>query len=58
MFAIIGGVCTFLWFVYRVVRKVDDTFKYVDALKTNHIPHLQTAVESIAKFLGIDLPQS
>jgi len=50
----IAGLMAWL---YKVAKKVDDTFTYVDALRTNHMPHLQAAVELILKHLGIEVPK-
>lgn len=55
MLAIFGGVCGFLWALHKLVNLAVDTVSYVGELKTNHIPHLQTAVEAICKHLGISL---
>lgn len=47
----VGGLLA--WF-YKIAKKVDDTFSYVDELRTNHLPHLQRAIELILKHLGIE----
>lgn len=59
---IVGGAGTALsavgsglrW-LYNKAKRIDDTFEYVDELRTNHVPHLQVAVEAIADKVGVDL---
>lgn len=51
---ITGSLYAFLKWIYGIAKKIDSTFAYVEALKSNHMPHLEHALRRICKKLDID----
>lgn len=50
----LGSLLAIAKWLYSVAIKIDSTFTYIEALRTNHFPHLEHAIREICKRLEID----
>lgn len=55
--AALGALSKVVWHgikgAYKMARRVETTFEYVDELRSNHIPHLEYAVKAIGTKVGL-----
>jgi len=53
-----GLVAGLILYIYKRFRSADIQSVFIHDVATNHLPHIQSALELIAKAIGVELPAS